>query len=315
MLKTYGIIVPTPYPVGPVNVYLIKNDPITLVETGPDTQEAAQTLEHMLDLLGCKLADIKRILISHYHPDHCGLARKIAAVSQAEVFIHPWDADKIDKQHDFYGARMPFFLETGIPADVFKEVMGDKDGLPEPSLSNVRTIFVKGGESLSFDGGQLRILHCPGHSPGHLCAYNPEQKHFFSGDFMLSHITPNPLMEPDPDRPDTRLPSLKQFMASLEVAEQTEIAMVFPGHGGVFNDYHSVIKVAREHNQEQFEHIKKLLQTGELNTYQLCMAIYPGLRKFGISLGLSEVLAHLDFMVEEGQIGCNKKKGINYYFI
>ena len=315
MLSVYEIVIPTPYPVGPVNAYLIKNDPITLIEIGPDTKEAAKTLHHMLDLLGCNITDIKRILITHYHPDHCGMVRDVAQESGAEVFIHPLDAAKITNRHDFYGERMPFILATGIPKSVLQEVIGDKDELPEPSLAGVRTTLVKGGEKLLFDGGELQIMHFPGHSPGHLCAYDQEQKYFFSGDFLLPHITPNPLMEPNQDNPQTRLPSLKQYLTGIDILSDMEIKMVFPGHGGVFNDYQQVIKVARRHHQEQFARIKELLKSGEMNTYQLCMAIYPGLKKFGISLGLSEVLANLDFMVESNLIGYTLKQGVNYYYI
>ncbi len=315
MLSVYQIIIPTPYPVGPVNAYLIKNDPITLIEIGPDTPQANKVLRHMLEMLGCRIEDIKRIIVTHSHPDHCGMAEQFARASGAAVLIHPLEESKIKGKQDFYKERMPFILETGIPAEVLKEVIGDKDELPEPSLTGVNIKLMSGGESIAFDGGELLIMHFPGHSPGHLCAYDPEQKLFFSGDFLLPHITPNPLMEPDQEKPGSRLPALKQYLSGLEVMEKMNVAMVFPGHGGAFNDYGRVIDVARQHHQEQFERIKANLQAGELNAYQLCMAIYPGLRKFGIALGLSEIVAHLDFMVANGKINYSKKQGINYYSV
>jgi len=313
LLSVYQIVIPTPYPVGPVNAYLIKNNPITLIEIGPDTPQASKVLLHMLELLGCRIEDIKRIVVTHAHPDHCGMAEQVARASGAAVFIHPLEESKIRGKQDFYQERMPFILETGIPAEVLREVIGDKDELPEPSLEDVNIKLTSGGETLYFDDGELRIMHFPGHSPGHLCAYDPELKFFFSGDFLLPHITPNPLMEPDIEKPGSRLPSLKQYLTGLEVLGKMEVAMVFPGHGGAFNDYGRVIKVARQHHQDQFARISSHLQTGELNAYQLCMVIYPGLRKFGISLGLSEIVANLDLLVEEGKINCIKKQGINYY--
>ncbi|WP_161822608.1 MBL fold metallo-hydrolase [Sporotomaculum syntrophicum] len=313
MLAVYQMIIPTPYPVGPVNVYLIKNDPITLIEVGPDTPQASKALEHMLELLGCRVEDIKRIVVTHSHPDHCGMAEQVARASGAVVHIHPLEESKIKGKEDFYKERMPFILETGIPEEVLKEVIGEKDQLPEPSLEDISIKLLSGGERISFDGGELRILHLPGHSPGHLCAYEPEQKLFFSGDFLLPHITPNPLMEPDHEKPGLRLPSLKQYLSGLEVLEKLEVNLVFPGHGGAFNDCGSAINVARQHHQEQFTRIIANLQGGERNAYQLCMAIYPGLQKFGISLGLSEIVAHLDYLVENGNINCSKQQGINYY--
>lgn len=313
MLAVYQIIIPTPYPVGPVNAYLIKNDPITLIEAGPNTPQASEALKHMLELLGCRVEDIKRIVVTHYHPDHSGMAEQIARASGAVVHIHPLEESKIKGKVDFYKERMPFILETGIPEEVLKEVIGDKDKLPEPSLEDISIKLLSGGERISFDGGELRIMHLPGHSPGHLCVYDPQQKLFFSGDFLLPHITPNPLMEPDHEKPGVRLPSLKQYLSGLDVLEKLEVDMVFPGHGGAFNDYVRAITVARQHHQDQFARIKANLESGERNAYQLCIAIYPGLRKFGISLGLSEIVAHLDLLVENGKINCSKKQGINYY--
>jgi len=313
LLSVYQIVIPTPYPVGPVNTYLIKNDPITMIDVGPDTPQAYKALQHMFESMDCRIEDIKRIVVTHSHPDHCGLAEQIAGVSKATVLIHPLEEGKIKGKQDFYKERMPSILETGIPADVLQEMIGEKDMLPEPALKGVQTKLMSGGESISFDGGELNIMHFPGHSPGHLCAYDSEQKLFFSGDFLLPHITPNPLMEPDHDKLGTRLPSLKQYLSGLNVLEKLAVTMVFPGHGGTFNDYFSVINVARRHHQEQFERIKTNLQSGEQNTYQLCKAIYPGLKRFGTALGLSEILAHLDLLVEKGEINCSKKQGVNYY--
>jgi len=156
-------------------------------------------------------------------------------------------------------------------------------------------------------------MHFPGHSPGHLCLYDPEQKFFFSGDFLLPHITPNPLMEPDHDKPGRRLPALKQYLSGLDALEKLDIAMVFPGHGGTFNDFRSVINVGRRHHQSQFARIKDKLKSGGLNAFQLSRAIYPGLKGWEIFLGLSEILAHLDLLVEKGEINCSQIQEVIYY--
>ncbi|AGL01256.1 Zn-dependent hydrolase, glyoxylase [Desulfoscipio gibsoniae DSM 7213] len=315
MLPVYQMVIPTPYPVGPVNAYLIKGDPITLVDVGPDMPQAYKVLRDMLSSLDCRIEDIKRIVITHSHPDHCGLAAQVAKEANAVVLIHSLEESKLSGEPNFFKERISFVLETGIPPEVIQEIMADRDKLPHPSVQGVHTRLINGGESIDFDGGELQVMHLPGHSPGHLCLYNPEQKFLFSGDFLLPHITPNPLMEPDHDKPGCRLPALKQYLSGLDTLEKMDIAMVFPGHGGTFNDFNSVINVGRRHHNAQFERIKDKLRAGELNAFQLSRTIYPGLRGWQVFLGLSEIQAHLDLLVEKGQINCSQSQGVNYYSI
>ncbi|WP_347490818.1 MBL fold metallo-hydrolase [Desulfoscipio sp. XC116] len=313
MLPVYQLAIPTPYAVGPVNAYLIKSDPITLIDIGPDTPRADKFLRNMLASLDCRVEDIKRIVVTHSHPDHCGLAAQVAKAAGAAVLIHPLEESKLMGEPDYFRERLPFIVETGVPAEVVQEIIGERDKLPHPSVKGVHTKPMSGGETIEFDGGALKIMHFPGHSPGHLCLYAPEQKFFFSGDFLLPHITPNPLMEPDHDKPGSRLPALKQYLAGLDTLEKLEIAMVFPGHGGTFNDYRSVINVGRRHHRSQFARIKDKLKMGELSAYQISKAMYPDLKGWEIFLGLSEILAHLDLLVEKGRINCSNRQGVNYY--
>lgn len=313
LLPVYQLVIPTPYPVGPVNAYLIKSDPITIIDAGPDTPQAGKFLREMLASLDCRIEDIKRIVITHAHPDHCGLMAQIAGAASADVFIHHLEEDKLNLKPDYYKEWLPFVVETGVPADVLREVAGIRDKLPHPSVQGLHTKQVSGGESITFDRGELKIMHFPGHSPGHLCLYDPEQKFFYSGDFLLPHITPNPLMEPDREKPGRRLPSLRQYLSGLDELEKLNVTMVLPGHGGTFNDYNSVINVGRRHHQSQFARIKDKLQAGELNAFQISRAMYPDLKGWDIFLGLSEVVAHLDLLVEKGQLNCSPKQGVNYY--
>src|SRR5262252_5924920 len=86
------ISLPTPFYIGPVNVYLIKEDPITLIDTGPKTTPAGEALRAGLRAAGLQVGDIRRIVLTHAHEDHCGLARSLRdEAKDAEVFIHNWE--------------------------------------------------------------------------------------------------------------------------------------------------------------------------------------------------------------------------------
>src|SRR5712692_1493218 len=99
-MKIQRISVPTPFKVGPVNVYVIEEDPLTLIDTGPFTDEAIGALREGLSRLGHGLHAIKRIVLTHAHADHFGLARMVAEASGAEVYIHEWDAPMVTGPDD-----------------------------------------------------------------------------------------------------------------------------------------------------------------------------------------------------------------------
>src|SRR5215212_3442746 len=100
-MKIHRISVPTPFYVGPVNVYLIEEDPLTLIDAGPRDADSLEALRGGLARLGYQFADIKRIIISHAHADHYGLAQVVAEESGATVMIHEWDAPAVSAATDY----------------------------------------------------------------------------------------------------------------------------------------------------------------------------------------------------------------------
>src|SRR5258707_13721478 len=91
-MKIIPISLPTPFYIGPVNVYLIAEDPVTLIDTGPKTKEATEALREGLRHAGFLASDIRRIVLTHAHEDHCGLARSLRdQAKDAEVLVHDWE--------------------------------------------------------------------------------------------------------------------------------------------------------------------------------------------------------------------------------
>src|SRR6476620_349601 len=114
--------IPTPFYVCDVNVYLIKEDPVTLIGVGPKTTEAAQALRKKLAEQGVAVADIRRIVLTHAHEDHCGLAKQVRdEAKDAEILVHDWETGHLFGRlaQDVHRKLM---LRSGVPLKVFEEL-------------------------------------------------------------------------------------------------------------------------------------------------------------------------------------------------
>src|SRR6476619_4130297 len=118
-MKIIPLAIPTPFYVGAVNVYLIKEDPLTLIDVGPKTPEATTALREKLAANGVKFSDVRRIVLTHAHEDHCGLAKQRRdEAKDAEVFVHEWETGHLFGRlaHD---EHKQLLIRSGVPEDVF----------------------------------------------------------------------------------------------------------------------------------------------------------------------------------------------------
>src|SRR5258707_11604820 len=91
-MKIIPISLPTPFYIGPVNVYLIAEDPITIIDTGPKTKEAVEALRAGLRQAGLAVSHLRRILLTPAHENHCGMARALRdEAKDAEELGHGWE--------------------------------------------------------------------------------------------------------------------------------------------------------------------------------------------------------------------------------
>src|SRR5436190_3581096 len=116
-MKIIPITLPTPFYIGPVNVYLVAEDPPTLIDTGPKTKEAIEALREGVRRHGFRVSDIRRIVLTHAHEDHCGLARSLRdEAKDAEVLVHEWETGHRHSRLEYEEHRM-LLVRAGVPDD------------------------------------------------------------------------------------------------------------------------------------------------------------------------------------------------------
>lgn len=308
LLPIHQISLPTPWPaVGPVHVYLIRQEPVTLIDTGLHTPESREALLGGLRDLGLSVRDIKRVLLTHAHMDHAGQAGWIRDESGAELFLHPDEAGKAEMPDWWQKSRDQVLDGAGVPAEA-RELMerywklGQRLALPMGNWTPLSE-----GQRFAFESGALTAVHLPGHALGHTGLYEAASRTLIGGDHLLEKVTPNPIMEPvRPDHPDAvphdpiRALTLGQFLAALERVSDMEVERVLPGHGPVILDHRAVAGTYMAKHEKRLGSLTERLGEGRA-AWDLTREIYPRVREFDLFLALSEVLAHLDLLVVRGR--------------
>lgn len=312
-LNIFRIQVHTPFAVGPVNTYLIKKKPYTLVDPGPNTEEARESLLAGLQEIGIKPDQIERIVLTHYHTDHTGLAKWLNETCGAGVFVHTREVRKLRPEYDYYPERIPFLLEAGLSQQEMDEIYADKDPAPRPILPDQGVTLLNGGELWEYDDRKIRIVHVPGHSSGCIALYDEDNQIFFAGDFILKDITPNPFMEAKEPGSLERLQVLSEYIHSVEYFAGLPIKIVLPGHGSFIEGNAEIAGKLLKHHRERLEQYVSLIRGREISAQQLMRLIYPDVKGFVIFLAISEVMAHLDYLFASGKLNKNEQNGVAYY--
>src|SRR5919199_5717437 len=238
-MRIVPISVPTPFYVGPVNCYLIAEDPITLIDTGPKTREAVEALREGLRRARFRVSDIKRIVLTHAHEDHCGLAKSLRdEAKDAEVFVHGWETGHRAGRLE-YEENRALLVRAGVPADeletmrrLYAHVRQFADALEDHEHAELRD-----DAELEFETGALRGVHTPGHTPGSCSFVREADRTIIAGDCVLKRVTPNPVLSPDPIDPQRRFPSLAEYLVSLARLRTFAPTLVHGGHGEAVTDY------------------------------------------------------------------------------
>lgn len=290
------------------NLYAVGNGPITLIDTGPKFPGLLEFVQEQLEIIGFGVEDIERIIATHGHVDHTGLTAEIrkAAGNRIDFYIHPEDYWLIseERHQEYMWSKEADFLaaRAGIPADEVDKIKQRFSFFKELSDPVHNVSFLKDGAEFYGNGYHLTIIHTPGHTAGSICVYLPEQRILFSGDNLIKHITPNPLVDIRKyGLPNSDYQSLPTFLKSLDNISQLDVRYVFSGHGEYMEDMHQIISVYRAHHRQRMDLIWQALKKASRPIYQLIDDVFPVVPEGDIFLAVSEIAVHLEVLINEGQ--------------
>jgi glyoxylase-like metal-dependent hydrolase (beta-lactamase superfamily II) len=303
--------IPTPFAVGRVNCYLIDDDPLTLVDTGPNSGKSLDELETALRDHGRRIEDLERIVVTHQHLDHMGLVGILARRSSAEVCT----IDVLAPVLEEFGAHaerddelaVALMLRHGIPRDVVSALRTVSRSFRGWGGSAHVDRPLADGEALDFAGRTLQALHRPGHSPSDTLFWDAERSLLIGGDHLLANISSNPLVsrplggrsgEPGDGRPR----ALMTYLRSLAETRAMPIDVVLTGHGDPVDDHAALIDERVGMHERRARKIGDLIAERPATAYEIAQALWGNVAVTQAYLTLSEVLGHADLLLDRGEI-------------
>jgi glyoxylase-like metal-dependent hydrolase (beta-lactamase superfamily II) len=316
-MKIIPLSIPTPFYIGNVNIFLIKEEPLTLIDVGPKTKEAAEALRERLLENGVHFSDVRRIVLTHAHEDHCGLAKTVReAAKNAEIFIHKWETGHLfgrlaSVEHQnlmtHAGVSLEIFREM---QELYKDISVLTDALDKNDFNELSDEM-----ELEFAVGTLKVLHTPGHTPGSCSFFREANRTLIAGDCVLKRITPNPVISPDPSDPRKRFKSLAEYLVSLARIRTLSPTLVYGGHGEPIFDFEEIFhRYVRSIDDRQRKVIDFVSKNGA-TAFDIAQKLFPdaigkNIHRF---LALSETIAHLDYAETEQKIAVELKEGVEFY--
>ena len=317
---------PLPFPLeGPehINSYLVQgNNGHLLIDTGWNTDESLDSLKKQLAEGGINLEDISQIVITHIHPDHYGLTGRLKQLSQAKIFLHYLEKDLIETRYIKMGGlleQLDHWLRiNGVITDELPQLQTASLKMAEFVAYILPDIILRGGETISTGLFSFQIIWTPGHSPGHICLYEPAQKILISGDHILPTTTPNVGLHPQ----STENP-LGDYLKSINAIKELNVKLVLPGHETPFTGLKSRINELIERHKRRNSEILQIIRAKPETSYQISIEIasmsgasdagWQKLAPIDKRLAVLETIAHLESMRAEGKVSKLRRNNTTYY--
>jgi glyoxylase-like metal-dependent hydrolase (beta-lactamase superfamily II) len=296
---------PLPFRLNHINLWLIEEDGgFAMIDTGLANQETRDLWEATFPkVLGGR--PITRIVCTHFHPDHMGLAGWHAKRWGAECWasLADWSFSRMlsaEDSADFHDMQIEFYRKCGFGAHELELVRERGNPYsrrvvpPPPSLRRL-----KGGQRLMLGGVSWRLIEGNGHSPEHISLFCEELKLLISGDQVLPKISPIVGVWPQDQETD----QLGLFLASLgRFRDLPADTLVLPSHGLPFKGLHDRLDSLAHHHDLRLEQAMAACASPHTAADMVKVLFSPDLDMQETIFAASESLSHLHYLTARGQL-------------
>jgi glyoxylase-like metal-dependent hydrolase (beta-lactamase superfamily II) len=310
------IQLPLPFALRIVNVYLIHDDGgWAVVDTGLHTDEGEAGWRAAFDALAIRPGDLTRIVVTHHHPDHYGMAGWLCGWNARATPVHimarelamiqqVWWRD--EGQREAFGALSRRAGVDDAMLESFVDISAEIRARTRPHVTAVETLHE--GDRLRIGGREFRTIEAPGHSVGQALLYDEADALLLSADHVLLKITPNVGLWPGSDADP-----LARFVESLTTLRALDVRLALPGHKGLIHDWRGRIDELLHHHDERLAHIRAAAQGA--TALEVALTIFPFERftPHEQRFAVAEALAHLEHLRLHGDLRREEHDGVWRY--
>ena len=297
----FELRLPIPFEDGLVNVFLFADgDEADLLDCGMNSDESVATIKAAIGNIGAKR--LRKLVVTHIHPDHYGAAGSLAGEGMADLYIHRLEVPLVHPRYveleQLVKEVRTYLLVNGVPASDAEVLSNSQRALSQVVKTAEPSVQLDGAELLQMGRRHLRVEWTPGHSPGHICLYDRDDKLLFAGDHMLPELSPNiglhPQSTPDP---------LHEYLDGLRRLAAYEPALILPSHGRPFSDAPARVKVLEAHHRKRLEQIVAIVGRGKQTGWGVALELWgPRENLYEKRLALQEALAHLQALAVDSRV-------------
>jgi glyoxylase-like metal-dependent hydrolase (beta-lactamase superfamily II) len=298
------IALPLPH-IGSVNAWLLKGDPLTLVDTGPRDDDALAVLESGLGREGVRLEDIELVLGTHHHLDHIGLAAtiqrragaRVAVLDAAATYVERY-AERTEMDRRFSQALM---ARHGVPTAVVADTEGFWEYLHEGAERFDPDVRLRDGDQVLAGGRTLRVRARPGHSTTDTLFVDERERIAFVGDHLLAGISSNTEIYPAVGLAGTRPRTRIEYLNNLRRTAVMPLQRLLTGHGRPVTAHARLVEDRLDEHRRRCRRIAAILADGRLTAFAIAGGLWPAstLREQPLFV-VWEVLGHLDLLIDAG---------------
>jgi glyoxylase-like metal-dependent hydrolase (beta-lactamase superfamily II) len=312
----FKIEIPLPgSPLKALNAFVLRSqDRFLIVDTGWNREECLSAMRAGLEELNVDLNKTD-IVITHLHADHSGLVGALVR-RNTKVYLGEIDGSIAAVSQHRRGERLQdqyrTYLSHGFPEPELRKAMENHPGFRYGSSVSIDFTPLRDGDIVEFGNDSLTCIETPGHSPGHMCLYEPKKKILFSGDHILFDITPNITRWPEMENP------LRQYLLSLDKVYGLDVNLVLPGHRSMMNNHRRRISELIAHHERRLNEALRILEREEQTAWDVAPRLswdvtfrswdlFPPAQKW---FALGETVAHLRYLVHRGGAAVREDNGL-----
>jgi glyoxylase-like metal-dependent hydrolase (beta-lactamase superfamily II) len=297
----FELRLPIPFEDGLVNVFLFTDgDHVDLLDCGMNSEESVDIIRQAIKHLGA--SGVRRLMVTHIHPDHYGAAGAFAGEGLADLYIHRLEVPLVhpryvELEHLVKEVRN-YLLVNGVPEEDAEVLSNSQRALSEVVKTAEPSVQLDGAETVVMGLHRLRVEWTPGHSPGHICLYEPDGGLLFAGDHILPELSPNiglhPQSTPDP---------LHDYLDGLKRMAAYRPKLVLPAHGRPFSGVEQRVETLLDHHKRRLDRVMEIAGDEEKSGWEVALELWgPRENLYEKRLALQEALAHLQALAVERRV-------------